>query len=324
MSRGSSHETSDSPRKQSFYGIRTRMVICFGVAFVSILAGIMLAQDFGVPFTSYGGVWETFKSEAMHDMNLVADLKEERLKLWVKERRSDLRVLSSNWQRLAAVPSLQQQVRGWRSEGIHANEVRRRLLEQSDYRDLVDRFSDVKATHRVYGRMFIVDAETGITIVSTQESDLGSDNRQEPYYRKALEAEEDYVGDVQPGLRSERLVIYFSRVMRSGQDERGAVMVLEANTEEMVAPILHSGEGLGDRGEALLVNRDRQLLTPLEHPLADGSQAKPLEYQIATQPATARLVARAGSSRQLTTGVSRYWPHTVSFKSRPSWVGDWS
>jgi len=49
--------------------------------------------------------------------------------------------------------------------------------------------------------------------------------------------------------------------------------------------MLHTGEGLGRTGEALLVNRNVRILTSLKHPLSDGTTGKPLEYEIRAEPA---------------------------------------
>jgi len=64
-----------------------------------------------------------------------------------------------------------------------------------------------------------------------------------------------------------------------------AVLVNQINAEDILKPLLHTGQGLGEKGEALLVNQDVRILTSLKHPLPDKTEAKPLQYQIKAKPA---------------------------------------
>ena len=65
--------------------------------------------------------------------------------------------------------------------------------------------------------------------------------------------------------------------------------------EDIIGPILLTGDGLGRTGEALLVGQDARILASLAHPLSDGSRAEPLRYQITAAPATLAASGLSGT-----------------------------
>jgi len=271
------------PPKGWFRSIRTRLIVVFSLSFAAILAIIEWIGFAGIPFTAYEGRKGYYKLEASRGLELIADLKEERLRWEIDERRNDLQVFARDQKRVSEVQSFLEAIRVLQGNGLEQGSLRSHLRQQPDYQALNSRLQQIKAAYRDYRRIFIIAAATGAIIVSTDEQDLGKDSRQEPFFREPLRSDSDYVSDLQ--LVRGRPALFFSCGMGRPEQKRAAVMVAEVNSEKMLMPILHTGEALGEHGEALLVNRDARIITTLKHPLPDGSRPGPLERQLATVPA---------------------------------------
>ncbi len=82
-----------SPKKEFFLSIQARMRIFFGLLFAIMLIIVGLSVMYGIPFTTFKGEYRQHKSLALQNLGLVADLKKDRLLLWMKERRGDAEAL---------------------------------------------------------------------------------------------------------------------------------------------------------------------------------------------------------------------------------------
>ncbi len=73
-------------------------------------------------------------------------------------------------------------------------------------------------------------------------------------------------------------ILHISDVIKGNSDQVIAMMIMEVDVEDIIKPMLHTGEGLGEEGEALLVNQNVEILTSLKHPPSDSTITKPLDY----------------------------------------------
>ena len=78
MGREGNIKHSDKPAKKGF-SLRMNMLLYFGLLFVLIITALVCVEFFGVPFMSYKGIYGIWQSRAFDNLNLVADLKKERL-----------------------------------------------------------------------------------------------------------------------------------------------------------------------------------------------------------------------------------------------------
>ena len=69
--------------------LRMKIVLGFGGLIVLTVIVVVLSMRFGLPFTDYSGSFGSERSEALNTLSMVADLKAERLSLWLKERKGD-------------------------------------------------------------------------------------------------------------------------------------------------------------------------------------------------------------------------------------------
>ncbi len=268
-----------------FSGIQTRLAVLFSLVFVIALVVMEFVDFLGVPFTAYNGRFGDARIEAIKGLDLIADLKEERLLRWIEERRDDIHVLARNRSIAAQFEALRSAVGQLSAEHPQPDDVWFALLEQPSYTTLAEHLDLVKKAYGVYERILIVDAATGRILVSTEEVDVGTDVSDQSFFRETLRSPEDYVGDVQASADPHGPVFHVGHGVFRTEGEVVALIIGEVSTEGMIRPMLHTGEGLGARGESLLVNKDVKILTSLKHPLLDGTRPEPLAYQITAEPA---------------------------------------
>lgn len=287
MSQGNVAVDGRGPRRGVFRSIRTKLIVSFSLVFVAIHTIAELAGIMGVPFTPYPGRQRQQRVEAFGSLNLIADLKKDRLLRWIEERRNDGHVFANNDLTETNTGLLRATMRQFAAEGREGAELWALMREEESYRILLEFLDTVRSTYGTYNRIQIADAETGAILVSTDNADLGANVSHQPFFSEVLKI--DYVSHITMGP-SQRPALYFGHAIKDKEGGVSAALVMEVNADKVIKPMLHTGEDLGEKGEALLVNQDVRILTSLKHPLADGSTARPLEYQITAQPAV--LAAR--------------------------------
>ncbi|MBW2306805.1 MAG: HAMP domain-containing protein [Deltaproteobacteria bacterium] len=277
-------------RKGLFQSLATRMIVCFSLLFVVVLFMVQLVGIFGVPFTSFTGRRGQWRAEAFRTLNLIADTKKQRLLLWIKERRGDVHVFSENELTSSNVVELRSAVSAYAAQGRGEAELWALVRKEKSYSTLLEFMENVRTAYGVPRKIVIADAETGTIIVSTDNADPGRDVSHQDFFTKALKDDHEYVCDIKINHMSQSPFFHISHIIKDREGKVVGVAVLEIDADDFIRPMLHTGEGLGKRGEALLVNEDGRILIPLKHPLPDGTRARPLEYRIKTEPAV--LAAR--------------------------------
>ena len=96
--------------------------------------------------------------------------------------------------------------------------------------------------------------------------------------------------------------------MRNVRGKVIAVMVVEIKSDVAFAPLLQIGQGLGARGEALLVDPEGRILVALKHPLPGGSRPKPLQYRLQTKPVALALADQRGVEESHDYRGAPCWP----------------
>jgi signal transduction histidine kinase len=258
--------------------------------FSGVLIVIKFVDIMGIPFSPYTGRQGQEREEAFKGLSLIADLKKERLLRWMEEGRYDTRLFSTNGLVEENVSRLRTVTKKLEAEGKKDIELWSLVRKEEGYRALIKFLNNVKTTYKSFDRIQIADAETGTIFASTDEGDLGADVSHQSNFTGALWSRDKYIGDIELTREDHRPVLYISHVIREREGEVVAIWMMEVDAEDIIKPMLHTGEGLGERDEALLFNHDGLILTSLKHPLADGTKAKPLEYLIRAKPAV--LAAR--------------------------------
>jgi len=275
--------------QKPFRSIRTRLVVHFSLLFAVILFAVKLIGIFGIPFTPYSGTWGQERDEVFRSLDLIADLKKERLLRWIEERRDDTHVIAEN-------PMVRANVIRLRTVTEHSagpgggGPVRQPTPQNAQsYKDLTDHLTMVKRAYGVYRTISIADADTGTVLVSTEPGHVGENVSEKFAFQKAVATPGACLGAVEPGHDGSP-VFDISHAIGTGDGAVVAVLLMAIDMDDIISPMLHTGEGLGERGEALLVDQNVRVLTSLKHALPDGSVPGPLGCRLAMEPAA--LAAR--------------------------------
>jgi len=267
-------------------GLRIRLTAGFCLVFVIVLALVQLVGVFGVPFTDFSGRISEQRTKAFHDLAMFANSKRDFLLFWLNERRSAVNFIAANDFVEANALSLRERLAAF-SETTDPWQI---LRQEPASLSLVEFFDKIRAAYGFYRAIQIADVDTGMVFVATDPDRLGRNVSQSLGFMGALRVLGGYVSDMERGDDTGGPIFFFNDVIRDGQGVVRAVLMLEVDSDLALKPLLATEAGLGERGEILLVNRRAEILTPLKHPLPDGSRARPLEYR--TQATPALLAAR--------------------------------
>lgn len=284
MSAGGKNLYGKGPQQRFFRRIGPRLAVSFSLVFVVVLVLIQLAGLMGVPFTPYAGRIREGRAETLKNLGLVADLKKERLQHFLKERRDGLAVSASSSILERNAVLLREAMGDFLEAGKEGAGLWNLMRRESSYEEMLVYLDSVRHTYGVYETIYLVDAESGVVFLSTNSASLGSDLSREVDFG-ALRTRGSYTKDLKGDVQNLQPHLDFCHAVKGPDGEMIAALVMEVQTDDIIRPMLHTGEGLGKRGEALLVNREGKSLTSLKHPLPDGTMPKVLEYAIRSGPA---------------------------------------
>ena len=279
------NNVSEPDKKGLFLSIRSKMLIYFGSIFTIALTLFVLSEMFGIPFMNFKGEYERHQSDVFRNLNLVADLKKERLKRWVEERRGDARVLSESTMIRSHVASLLHLVDENIANGIAENELQIELQKEISYQGLTQYLNLVRTTYGVYDKIQIANLLNGTVVASTRDQESGMNISQSDSFSKIIHQGYDEIIDVGKDPSSGILKLFILRAIHSYDGDAHAVLIMHINPDDFIKHTLHTGGGLGQTGEALLIDQDVKIITTLKYPLEDGTAAIPFEYQIKARPA---------------------------------------
>ena len=295
MSRNNAATAGRKHRRSLLGSIGTRLALWFSLAFIVILTLIQMAEIWGVPFTQYSGMVGYQRREALRSMVLIADLKKERLHRWLKQREEDVQEFSDCTTVVENVAIFYPALRRLSATAKSKEILWTALSKEKSFQKIAYCLENIKLAHYGYECIDVVDVETGVVLVSTDRACVGKPLRDQSCIDATLSWHGPHVNLV--GLSPDNSTPVFTICHVIGDSDISevrliqphAILVVTVDINSILRPILHTGDGLGKQGEALLVNEETRNLTFLKHPLADGRVAEPLKYQITAKPA--RLAA---------------------------------
>lgn len=265
-----------------FWRIKTKFIITFSLVFTIVLLLLEGIKLFGIPFTAYSGTLAQMKSEAFKGLNLIADLKKERLLHWLKERRNNLQLAVANERIIDGVNRLLHDIQQLRSQNLTGTLLWQSLRQQNSYHTLFRCLDTIRSIYKIYNKIQLLDSETGMVMISTTETDQGMDLSLSAFFQSALNnPQNSYISDLVPVATQPQPVIYFSYALKNHADEVLAILVMEGESDDIIRPLQNLGQALGEKGETLLVNRNNLILTPIKPSRSDDKfeAKKPLAYQ---------------------------------------------
>jgi PAS domain S-box-containing protein len=265
--------------------IKLRLVIYYSVLIVVILSAVGLTANLGLPFFSYGGRRSLERERIFNHLNLVADLKKERLVHWLDERNNDAVILSNSETVSRTLSAILSALANPTANETQEETLRKIAHENPDYQSLVTQLRSVKDTYGVCDAVAVADANTGIFVASTDSTDLGVDVSQHAYFKSGLQTLDTFICNLANHRHIESPIFHISRRVK---DESGVVigvLVMTVVTDNIMTQVLQTGGGLGETGEVLLVDQRARTMANLKYPLPTGQTITPLDYSISAKPA---------------------------------------
>jgi len=279
-------------QKKGFWNIRTKLSISFCSLFFVVLSGTKLMDVRGVPFTSYSGTQGELKADAFQELNLVADMKKERLTRWLQERTNDSNLFSSNKFLSYGAVFLLSKIAKLVSEGKTHAELWTLLHREKIYTAVEEYLKNIKKKYLGYNKIQIADTKSSMVIASTEEGDLGVKLSNNPSFLGALKSRDEYISDIE--LTNDTPTLTFASTIKDEKSNIIAILLMQVNANNTLKPILYTGDGLGKKSEALLVNSNAKIILFLKHPLPNGNAAKPLKYRIKAEAAVLAASGKEG------------------------------
>lgn len=282
--------------------LRTKMLLAFGSLFVITGTAAVLAGLYGLPLTGFRGEFAAQREDVFTELNLIADMKKERLQRWIAERKADAAVLSRNKQLSADVIKLRQALRGRTYSQLPQDEQWLEVQRLDEYRNLHQQLSIICSAYSEYQSVSIADWSTFEIIASSNPEELGRihPSPQRSDSQLIVNSRDAFIGDILIDENSDQAALHIAAPVWSQSPSEGSdrevvgLLVFQVSPDEVINPILNTGGGLGKSGEVFLVNRNRQTLVNLKCPLPDGSAATPLVYSIEAKPATLAAQGKEG------------------------------
>jgi PAS domain S-box-containing protein len=271
--------------------LRTKITLNFILVFIVVLALLFLVELFGIPFTNIDGEYQELTYAFLENLNLVADLKKARLQEWLGERKGDLKVISESVELKLGIGEIQRSVQKYKQQGWEEEQIWSTIQNNVGIQNLHQHLSLIINAYGFYERIHIIDSGSRTVLASSDIDELGMDVSHLDYIEPTLpfrdvfihiEKDEAHGGVDLVMARSVEIDDSF----RSERDKLSLILIMYIDSRNFIEPMLHTGGGLGETGEVLLVNQEVKVLHRLKHPLADGSAAEPLEFQIAAEPAS--------------------------------------
>ena len=299
MNRASSKMRIRFP-KISLHGIRMEMAVSFSILLIGMMVLIGSATVFGIPFTIDSGLLGEQRSQVLQNLSLVADLKKDRLLFWLKERKDNVSAIAGSAYVREETGRLIEATQKALESGKTGAALMKTLSAQQSYERLFLHLRMLRKTYKEFEKIRIIDAKRRLVLVCTHSKSVelaGSVQRAaSDIFDSPRELSVGVVSD--PSSKAAYLLI--SHLIDTPKPSDGAdepwrpLLILYLNTESFLQPMLHTGGGLGESGDVVLVDRERKILVDLKYPLADGTRAKVREHVITAEPATLAAIGKEG------------------------------
>jgi PAS domain S-box-containing protein len=260
-----------------FSSIRTRLAFYFSLTGIAVLTAAVLVHALGLPFLGYDGMRGNRRQLALQHLADIADLGKTDVLRWLEERSGHLGVMADHRRVVEDAQILCNAPPGSPGNPETTTEERR----QEARRVLTEFLEQERVLYRV-DRLAVVDLK-GRVVASTAAHDLLSAWPDLTGIRAAVSA-----GG--PGAHAsvsalDKTALHLYRTVAGDEGKPIAALVVGISPPDLFEPLRRVTDRLGASGEVVLVNRDRQILSPLKFPLEDGTRPGPLECRIEAVPA---------------------------------------
>lgn len=289
--------TSDiSPHSQHLrhrFGIRNKMVLSFGILFAVTLVAVYTASMFGIPFTSIHGTYGIERMEAMRDLDLIAGIKQERLQVWISERKGNMQMIAHCEKIASSIQGLRQMIALTNLKPSQPT-FKKEMQRDQHYSILRNEMLLMLEIYPEYNTLCLIHAQRGFCMVSTDTAHVGKHVLHKRFIREAIEETHGEAVDLELHPLSRKPNIVFTRLIKDEEARPLAVLVAHVDADAFIKPMLYVGEEIGKSDEVMILDEHARPLVTLKNPMANGLNARMLADTITTQDAALVIQGKDG------------------------------
>ncbi len=254
--------------------LRIRLQACFILLFVGIMTILELVHIYGIPYTAYIGEAGMYENEVLNNLSLVADLKKERLLLWLEERKKDAAAISHCPKLAALTAELHALISNGRGPGVSMEQLRAAILPTAVYRAVASNLDHLKSDYRQGEKLQIVEASTGAIIASTQDNEVGEGIGRmlcPDCCAMVMRSNNGLLCVLKDSAGNNKTDLHFSSAVDAGpasadknhlEDKKGTglFLIMHVDPAPFLSSLLLTDKGLGESGEISLVDKVEKVL----------------------------------------------------------------
>ena len=251
-----------------FTGIRQRLLLIICIPCTLILVIIWLLF--------YGKVNSDFRSGREDHLQTIRDFRVTEVTGWLSRISDDMRIISSSMEVRRTGTAL--------SSGIEPGAGEREVLRKS--------LSNYLQNQNIYLEFFIISAQSGKIVFSTNRDSIGDDRSSHGYLTGALRKRDIHITDIYYSKSLNIPTMTFSVPVyppRMGIADPQCVLVARIYLERSLYSFLLDRTGLGQTGEVILINRDLIAINKLK-----SDNIPPLTLKIRNEAALRSLQGQTG------------------------------
>jgi signal transduction histidine kinase/ActR/RegA family two-component response regulator len=282
--------------------LATKFIVGCLVLLASALIATNALMTYGLPSLGFPGIYSEERAKVVSNLELVADLKKERLKLWIQERREDVIILTESAFVQSATLQIREAFHDKSRTGKPLSSVFEALQQEPAFLTLRGYIKDWIKLKENYSGIKIVDPGTRVVMVSTNREDLGEELTDLPSLGSKNRAENSIWFELKTDPTTGKHLLRISSPIKAeswelepGVYRTDGVLVLYVSIEDIMEPLVYTGMGLGRTGEIVVANEvSKTIVTPR---LADTKKSGPAHevYSINTEQMNRALRGEEGT-----------------------------
>ena len=300
--------------------ITTRLVISFVSLFIVFLISSELMLLYGLPYTKHSGWMESHRIQAIKQLDLIADLKKQQMKGHLYELATDTRLLAGNPFLRSNIEQIKELALQKQHKYKEKPLILKSIQQEKLYQDISGLFVNAINSKAIYENFMLADIRNGQVFMASNPEDFALNVSQQNIFIRTKEQGKVYFNDINEDRITLLPVFQIGQVIKNTAGSAVAILILDVHIQKLLLPFLHTGAGLGETGETLLINEDTKILTPLKYSLATGEKPQLMQYKIMAKPA---MLAAQGFEGVISSQDYRGVPVLAAYRNL--WVSsDWS
>ena len=295
-----------------FFGIRGKLIGCFLLMTMTPLLTVSII--------SYYNGKNAVEQRLIEQLTSITDLKKSELQSWLQERLLDTMVISQNKFLEAAFTSLFYIRRATDSvDSMLKSDVGREYHIR-----LLMYINKLKSTYRVFDEIYIIDIESGEILVSTNKDNVGKKEHDLLFFKDVLKTMGLPIKDIHHSNRTNQICMSFfgpihktDPVALLGSNIMIGALILRANIDESIEPMIQNWPGMGKTGETLLVRREGEKVVFLNTLRHRKDSALKFKIPVTAKNAQASIMSSEGKEGIIKTTDYRNVPVLSAYRYLP-------